>query len=202
MKRCAILFVVLLLLSALLVNCRGRGESPIPGVGKKGGGNLEFDNADELLLTDNEVKSFIKAFPDFKKTMEEEGEKLKGHDPKNIYSSYKTGKKALKSLEKINKVLKPYGFTFDSYMQTYAKIAGTFGYTMALEAKKLAKGEIENMKSLLDNPNIPEDQKEEIRESLKELEKMDDSEEAKAYKKNMKIIKKYEDDLKDLFESF
>jgi hypothetical protein len=192
--------VVLLLLSALLVNCRGRGESPIPGVGKKTGEKLEFDDTDELLLTDNEVKSFIKALPEFKEAVEKEGEKLKGLDADNIFSAYKSGKKAMKSLKKVNKVLAPYGFTIETFMKTYAKIAGTFGYMMAIEAKKLAKGNIENMKSLLDNPNIPEDQKEEIRESLKELEEMDDSEEGKAYRKNIKIINKYEDELKELFK--
>ena len=71
---------------------------------------------------------------------------------------------------------------------------------MGLEKKKMATDNIEAMKKMLDTPNLSEEDKEEIRESIKELEEEDDSEEAKAYKKNLKILEKYEDDLEVIFE--
>lgn len=200
MKKFALLFVLLLLVSGLFVECRRGEETPAPGIGKKIGSKLKFDNTEELLITENEVKAFIKAYPDFIETAEKEGEKLKGIGGKDLLKAMRGGRQALKSVKKINKVLKPHGFTIESYMKTYAKIFGTYGYMMGLEAKKLAKGNIKSMKALLDNPNIPEEQKEEIREAIKELEKEDDSEEAKAYKKNIRIIKKYKEDLEALFK--
>lgn len=200
MKKFALLFVLLLLVSGLFVECRRGEETPAPGIGKKIGSKLKFDNTEELLITENEVKAFIKAYPDFIETAEKEGEKLKGIGGKDLLKAMRGGRQALKSVKKINKVLKPHGFTIESYMKTYAKIFGTYSYMMGLEAKKLAKGNIKSMKALLDNPNIPEEQKEEIREAIKELEKEDDSEEAKAYKKNIRIIKKYKEDLEALFK--
>jgi len=200
MKKFALLFVLLLLVSGLFVDCRRGEDTPAPGIGKKIGRKLEFDNADDMLLTDKEVKAFIKAYPDFMKIAEKEGEKLKGIGGKDLLKAMKGGRQALKSVKKINKALKPHGFTIESYMKTYAKIFGTYGYMMMGETKKLAKGNIKSMKALLDNPNIPEEQKEEIREAIKELEKEDDSEEAKAYKKNIRIIKKYKEDLENLLK--
>lgn len=200
MKKFALLFVFLLLVSFIFVDCKRGGDSPIPGIGKKIGKKLEFDNTDDLLVTENEVKSFVKAHPVFMETAKKEGEKLEGLAGKNVLKAMKGGRQAIKSVNKINKALEPYGFTIETYMKTYGKIFGTYAYMMGLEAKKLAKGNIKSMKAMLDNPNIPEEQKEDIRESIKELEKEDDSEEAKAYEKNIKIIDKYKDDLDNLLK--
>lgn len=200
MKRLTWILVILLLSSVLLVNCR-RGDSPAGGIGKKITEKLEFDETDELELTEKEVKAFIKAFPAFKEVAEKEGEKLEGLSKKGVFGAMKGGKEALKSAEKINKVLKPYGFTMETFLQTFGKIMGTYGYTMALEAKKLAKDNVEAMKKMLENPMVSDEEKEEIRESIEELEKEDDSEEAKAYKKNVKILEKYQDELEEVFEA-
>jgi hypothetical protein len=199
MKRLTSIFIVLLLASLLLVSCRG-GDSPAGGIGKKGTEKLEFDNADELELTESEVKAFIKAFPAFKEAAEKEGEKLEGISKKGVLGAMKGGKEYLKSAEKLNKVLKPYGFTMDTFLATFGKVMGTYGYKMGLEMKKMAKDNIEAMKKMLDNPSLSEEEKEEIRKSIKELEEEDDSEEAKAYKKNLKILEKYEGELEVIFE--
>ena len=199
MKRLTWIVVILLFASLMLVGCRG-GDSPAGGIGKKGTEKLEFDDADELELTEKEIKAFIKAFPAFKETAEKEGEKFEALSKKGFFGAMKTGKEALKVQKKFNKVLKPYGFTFESFTMTFAKVMGTYGFMMGLEAKKLAKDNIEAMKKMLDNPMLSEEEKEEIKESIEELEKMDDSEEAKAYKKNIKLLEKYKDELDKLFE--
>jgi hypothetical protein len=199
MKRFAWVLVILLLSSFLLVNCR-RGDSPAAGIGKKVTEKLEFDDTDKLELTEKEVKAFIKAFPDFKEAAEKEGEKLESISKKGVLGGIKGGREYMKSAKKLNKVLKPYGFTMDTFLQTFSKVMATYGYKMSLEAKKLAKDNIGAMKKMLDNPMLSEEEKDEIRESIKELEEMDDSEEAKAYKKNLKILEKYEDELEIVFE--
>ena len=199
MKRLTWILVILLLSSFLLVNCK-RGDSPAGGIGKKVTEKLDFDETDELELTENETKAFIKAFPAFKEVAEKEGEKLGALSKKGIFGAMKGGKQALKSAKKLNKALKPYGFTMETFLQTFGKIMGTYGYTMALEAKKLGKDNINAMKKMLDNPMLSEEDKKEIKETIKELEKVDDSEEAKAYKKNIKILEKYKDEIDKLFE--
>ena len=199
MKRFIILFTVLFLISSLFVGCRRAAESPVEEVTRKTEGKTEFSDTDDVLLTEKEVKAFIKAHPVFVEVAKKEGEKFEGID-KNVFKALKGGRQAVKSVKKINKALKPYGFDMESFMVTYGKIMGTVAYKMGLEAKKLAKGNIKSMKDLLDNPNIPEDQKESIRESIEELEKEDDSEEAKAYRKNIPILEKYKVDLEMLFK--
>ncbi len=199
MKRLTWILVILLLSSFLLVNCR-QGDSPAGGLGKKKTERLEFDESDELELTEKEVKAFIKAFPAFKEAAEKEGEKLESISAKGPLGAMKGGKEYLKSAEKLNKVLKPYGFTMESFLQTFGKVMATYGYSMSLEAKKLAKDNIGAMKDMLDNPMLSDEEKEEIKESIAELEKEDDTEEAKAYKKNMKLLEKYDDELEVVFE--
>lgn len=199
MKRLTWILVILLLASFLLVNCR-RGDSPAGGIGKKITEKLEFDDTDELELTENEVKAFIKAFPAFKKAAEEEGEKLESISKKGPVGAVTGGRQYVKSAKKLNKVLKPYGFSMESFLQTFGKVMASYGYKMTLETQKLAKENIGEMKKMLDNPMLSEEDKDEIRESIKELEEMEDSEEAKAYKKNLKILEKYDDELQVVFD--
>ncbi len=197
MRKVALILVILVLIPLALVNCRGKGDSPIPGVGKKIGEKLDFDDTDDLVLTEKEVKAFIKAFPVFKETIEKEGEKLEDIG-KGLFKTMKGGREALKSMKKLNKVLKPYGFTMETFMKSYAKIFGTFGYMMGMEAKKLAMDNVGAMKKMLDNPALSAEEKKEIEESIKELEKGDDTEEARVYKKNMRILEKYKKELEDI----
>ena len=199
MKRFAWILVILLVVSLLLVGCR-RGDSPASGIGKKVTGKLEFDDVDDLEQTDKEIKAFIKAFPVFKETAEKEGQKLDALSKKGLFGTMKGGKEALKVQKKFDKVLKPYGFTFEAFAMTLAKVMATYGYSMGLEAEKLAKDNIETMKKMLDNPMLSDEEKEEIRESIEELEKGEVSEEMKAFKKNAKVLKKYKDELEELFE--
>ena len=199
MKRFVILFTVLFLISSLFVGCRRAAESPAEEVTGRTEGKVEFSDTDDVLLTEKEVKAFVKAHPVFTEVAKKEGEKFEGMD-KNVFKALKSGRQAAKFVEKINKVLKPYGFDMESFMVTYGKIMGTVTYQMGLEMKKLGKGNIKSMKDMLDNPNIPEDKKESIREAIEELEKGDDSEEAKAYEKNIAILEKCKVDLKELFK--
>ncbi|MCK4396865.1 hypothetical protein KAW96_09785 [candidate division WOR-3 bacterium] len=199
MKKFALLFVFLLLVSFIFVDCRRGGDSPIPGVGKKIGKKLEFDDTDDILLTEKEVKAFIKAYPVFKATMEKEGEKFKGAD-KNILRAMRSGRQVVKYVKRINKVLKPYGFDMESFMKTFIKVQTSHAYMLMGGMDKLMEENIKRMKETLKDPNMPDEVKEEIRESIKEMEEQMESEEAKANKKNAEILEKYKDDLEELFK--
>lgn len=200
MKKFALLFAFLLLVSFIFVDCRRGGDSPVPGIGKKIGKKLEFDDTDDLLVTENEVKSFVKAYPVFMEIAKKEGEKLEGLAGKNVLKAMKSGRQAIKSVNKINKALKPYGFDMESFMKTFIKVQASHAYMMMGGMDKLMEENIKRMKETLKDPNMPDEAKEEIRESIKEMEEQMESEEAKAHKKNAEILEKYKDDLKELFK--
>jgi len=201
MKKFTYLFVIFILFSFLLVNCR-KGESGTPAEEseKKTAEEVKSSDADDLLLTDKEVKSFIKAYPVFKKATEKAGKKFEGKEPKSVLGAMKTGKDAQKYYKRLNADLKPYGFTTESFMETYGKVMGSYSMMMMGDIDKLYDSQIKNLKETLKTPNIPDETKKEIKESIKELEEQKNSEESEAFKKNIDILKKYEEELKELTE--
>lgn len=199
MKKFALLIVLLFLISLLFVGCRRGEKSPVEEAGERIEEKLKVSEAEDLLLTEKEVKAFIKAYPVFKATMEKEGEKFKGAD-KNILRAMRSGRQAVKYVKRINKVLKPYGFDMESFMTTFVKVQASHAYMMMGGMDKLMEENIKRMKETLKDPNMPDEVKEEIRESIKEMEEQMESEEAEAYKKNAEILEKYKDDLKELFK--
>jgi hypothetical protein len=196
MKRFTFFVVLFLILSFLLVGCGGGQDSPSEEPSGKIEEKVKAKDMDDFLLTEKEIKSYLKAAPAYVKVMKELSEKYEGISTKNVMRGAVAAKKALRE---INSTLKPYGFTMESFFVVQTKVLGTYGYMMGLEAKEQAKKNIPQLKKMLNNPNITEEQKEDIKKSIEELEKEDDSEEAKAYRKNMKIVKEYKDKLDDLF---
>lgn len=191
MKRFTFFIVFFLIFSFLLVGCGGGQDSPADEPSSKE--DVKTEDAEDLLLTEKEVKSYLKAAPAYVKVMKELSEKYEGINTKNVMRGAVAAKKALRE---INSTLKPYGFTMESFFAVQAKVLGTYGYMMGLEAKKQT---LPQLKEMLNNPNIPEEQKEEIKESIKEMEEVEDTEESKVYRKNMKIVKEYKGKLDDLF---
>jgi hypothetical protein len=189
MKRFMFLSVLLLLASFLATGC-GKGEE------KAGETSTEKriekkEEVESLYLTEKEVKAFIKAFPVFAEITRKKGEEVEPLTEREDLVSGVRFAGALKEYqEEIDAALKDYGFTLESFSAVHVKIMGAFVYGQM-------QGATEEMKKLLDNPNIPEEQKEEIRKSLKETE---ESEEAKASKKNWEIVKKYKSEIENLFK--
>ncbi len=173
-----------------------KGAKESPGAQKSSEEKTEEKTkAKDLSLTEKEVKSFVNALPafiEFAKSKEKEitamvekEKSISGLEVANEYIEYK---------EEIDKVLGKYGFNLESFSSTYAKVMSTFAYGQM--DKAIGAGG-ENMKKMLDNPMIPEKEKEEIRKNLKEYE---ESEEMKACKGNWEIVEKYEDEIKEILE--
>ncbi len=198
MKQFKSLVVLFFLLSFAITSCKGDKKT-------KGAGETSAEQkiegeteSEDILLTEKEVKAFLEAFPvftEFVNQKEQEVERLP--DSKNVLTAMKTGHAFMKYKEELDKILKAYGFTTESFVSTHVKVMGTFAYMQLDEARKAAK---ENMQEMLNNPNISEAQKNEIKNELKELEKSEETKEIADYKENCKIVTKYQDEIKRLFE--
>jgi len=112
-------------------------------------------------------------------------------DKEDLLSGMKFAGELKEYKEEIDAALKDYGFTLESFGATHNKILGAIVYGQM----ESATGEM--MKKMLDNPNVPEEQKEEMRKSLKETE---ESGEMKASKENWKIVEKYRSEIENLFK--
>jgi len=188
MKRFMFLSVLLLLGSFVLTGCKGDKKADETSAEKKIEAKEEAEN---LLLTEKEVKAFIKAFPVFVEiTKQKEKEIGPLADKEDLLSGMKFAGELKEYKEEIDAALKDYGFTLESFGAAYAKVMGAFFYGQM-------GGANEAMKKLLDNPNVPEEQKEEIRKNLKETE---ETKEMKALKENWEIVKKYKGEIENLFK--
>jgi len=189
MKRFMFLSVLLLLGSFVLTGCKGDKKADETSAEKKIEAKEEAEN---LLLTEKEVKAFIKAFPVFVEiTKQKEKEIGPLADKEDLLSGMKFAGELKEYKEEIDAALKDYGFTLESFGATHNKILGAIVYGQM----ESATGEM--MKKMLDNPNVPEEQKEEMRKSLKETE---ESGEMKASKENWKIVEKYRSEIENLFK--
>jgi type III secretory pathway component EscV len=196
MRKFTFLALLLLLGSFLLTGCKGK-ESTAEG-GEETSTEKQVEKASEEenpLLTEKEVVAFIEAFPVFVKiTKKAEKEIDPLSDKKNLVSGMRVAGKFQQYAEELDAGLKDYGFTFETFSATYAKVMAAFAFGQMNEAMESSKVQ---MKQMLDNPNIPEEQKEEIREGLKEME---ESEEMKAAKENWKIVEKHKDELIEILQ--
>ncbi|MEO0293946.1 MAG: hypothetical protein ABIN61_06985 [candidate division WOR-3 bacterium] len=158
---------------------------------------IEKEEFKDLLLNEKEVKSFIKAFPVAKRIMKEKEESLEDlFSNKTILLKISNLEKNL--LKELDKALRKYGFTGESFFKTSYKILGCFTYMQIEESQK---ENIKNMEKLLDNPNISKRQKAEIEKDLKELKGLEETDEMKAHKENWKILGKYKEEISKLFSS-
>ena len=191
MKKFVFLSVLFLIVCFLSSGC-GKGEE------KAGETSAEKkiekkEEAEDLLLTEKEVIAFIDAYPVFveiTKKKEKDIEPLA--DKENLLSGVRFAEEFREYAEEIEGALAEYGFTLESFGATHGKILSAIVYNQ-MEA---ATGEM--MKNMLDNPNVPEEQKEELRKSIKEAE---ESEEMKATKENWKVVEKHMSELENLFKA-
>jgi hypothetical protein len=199
MKKLMFLLVLLLIGVFAITSCK-KGEKKAAQVEEKSTeqkikGKVE---AKDLLLTEKEVQSFIKAYPVFVEICKKHGEKIEGlSDKKNLMSDMRILDQYGEYKEEIEGALKKYDFTFESFGATFGKIMGTLVFG---ETNKALGESSEGMRQMLDNPLIPKESKEDIKKNLKELEEYGKTEEGKTFKENWKIVEKYEGELKALFE--
>jgi len=182
--------VLLLLVGFLMTGCKGEKSA---GAKEEASAKKKVEKASEevnLKLTEKELIAFMKAYPVFVDITRKKGKEVEPLAEKdNLLSGMKMAGELKEYAEEVDKALKDYGFTLESFSAVYAKVMSAFAYGKMSEAMDKSK---KQMKQMLDNPNMPEEQKEEIREGLKELE---ESEEMKASKENWKIVKKHEEEL-------
>ncbi|MEO0292797.1 MAG: hypothetical protein ABIN61_01065 [candidate division WOR-3 bacterium] len=201
MKRFIFLSVVLFLSVFASIGC-GKKKEKTKGteetrIYEKKGQKAETK---DLLLTEKEVELFIKACPTFIEICKRHGKKIENWaeaGDKNLFADMRILEEWREYKDEIDRELKGYGFTFESFFETYSKIISSFFYGQMGQSMGMVR---EEMKKMLENPNIPEEQKQEIRESLKNLEKEEETEETKALRKNWEVVKKYEKEIKKIFE--
>ncbi len=190
MKRFMLLFVLFVIVCFLATGC-GKGEEKAGETSAKKQVESK-EKAEDLLLTEKEVIAFIDAYPVFveiTKQKEKEVEPLA--DKRSPLSGMKFAEEFKEYAEEIEGALEKYGFTLESFGATHNKILGAIVYSQM----ESATGGM--MKKMLDNPNVPEEQKEEIRKNLKETE---ESEEMKACKANWEIVEKHKSQIEKLFK--
>jgi type III secretory pathway component EscV len=192
MKKLVFLSLVLLLAFFVLTGCKGEKKEKEADVSteKK---IEEKEEAENLYLTEKEVKAFIEAFPVFveiTKKKEKEVEPLT--DREDLLGGIKFAGEIKEYKEEIDAALKDYGFTFESFASAYGKVFSAVAYGEMAKAFEQAG---EGMKQMLDNPLLSEEEKEEIRKNLEEAKEAKESEEMKACKENWKIVQKYEDEI-------
>lgn len=189
MKRFMFVFVLFLLVGFLAAGCKGKEKAGKSG--ETGAGGKPEKQTEDLLLTEKELTNFIDAYPVFieiTKQKEKEVKPLAGN--KNPLRGVQFVEEFKEHVEEIEAALGKYDFTLESFGATYNKVLGAIVYSQM----ESATGEM--MKKMLDNPNVPEEQKEEIKKSLKETE---ESEEMKATKENWEIVKKHKSEIEELF---
>jgi hypothetical protein len=191
MKRFMLVPLVLLSVVFLTTGCGGKGDETSGETSSEK--NIEKqEEVENLYLTEKEVKAFIKAYPVFVKITEKKKEDIEPlADKEDLISGMKITSEFNEYAEEIDAALKDYGFTLESFSAAYGKIMAAYAYG------QMAGAAGEMMKKMLENPNVPEEQKEEIRKSMKEAE---ESEEMQASKANWEIVKKYQEEIENLLK--
>lgn len=187
-KRIGVLQVFLCLFILNVGGCKKEMETTETNVPKITIEQVRFTDTGDILLTESEVKSFIKAVPEFREILKKEGQEFKG---RQVFSTAVIQNKSPGSVKEINNVLKSYGFNLEGLVSTYGKITGTYNHMMKLQSNKSYRTDIRRMKDLLEKPYIPEEQKEQMKELIKEMEEEDKTEEARAYRRNTTVVLKY-----------
>ncbi|HDR91204.1 MAG TPA: hypothetical protein ENN75_03025 [candidate division Zixibacteria bacterium] len=129
-------------------------------------------------LNQRRIDKFIREFPIFQAVIEAKGDEIdKSKD------DFSKGMKSLSSLSNIDKDLRAAGIDnpAEFYLTMIEVSAGMFYLafeTQMAEAKKGMSEQVEIMKKQLDDPNIPEEQKEMLREAIEGLsgDDIDDAE--------------------------
>jgi type III secretory pathway component EscV len=198
MKKFMSLLLLLLVVSFTMTGCKREKKAKEAGKTSAEQKIEEKTEAEDLLLTEKEVKAFLKAFPVFVEiTRQKEKEVKPLTEKEDLMSGVKLVGEFREYKEELDGALKEYGFTYESFALTYGKVRSTVAYR---QMEKVFEETGEGMKKMLDNPLIPESEKGEIRKSLEEAKESEESEEMKACKENWKIVKKYEEEIIKMME--
>jgi len=198
MRRFMFVPLLLLLVGFLITGCKGEKSA---GAKEEASAEKKVEKASEEenpKLTEKELIAFMKAYPVFVGITKKKGEEIEPLAEKdNLLSGMKMAGELKEYAEEVDKALKDYGFTLESFSTAHGKVMSAFVYGTMSEAMKTSSAE---MKKMLDNPDIPEESKEEIRKSLQEMEETEKSEEMKVNKENWEIVTKHQEELKKIFE--
>ena len=147
-------------------------------------------------LSEMEIQKFLKTFPMVKDDMEKAGKEFEGEgEADDIMSALGQMGKMNVEVAGLDAKLKAAGTSWEEFFATYAKVLMAAGASAMVEQK----GELEKAKQELDDPNIPEAQREMMKgmlEGLDEQFKVFD----KVPQQNIDLVKKYWKDLENIFD--
>jgi hypothetical protein len=172
------------------------------------GGKMSEEEIENYRLTDADVEKYIEDFPKLAKDFKELGETIE-----------KTPGESLKGLalmtgsEKIKAGLRAMGWNPpEKFFAVHRAIWMTISYNNMRRATEDVSGHIEEnkkeMEEMLNDPNIPAEQKRQIRESLKEMESsheqlqkhMRELEKSGELEHNAMVVERHMDELNRMLE--
>jgi hypothetical protein len=147
-------------------------------------------------LTEAEIQQFIKVFPVVKEEMEKAGKELEAEGgADDVLSALGQMATINKEVAGLDAKLKTAGMSWEGFYTAMTKVLMAAGASALMEQKE----EIAEAKAQLNDPNIPEAQKEMMKQAFESLD-----ETMKVYEKvpeqNVKLVKKYWEDLDRIFE--
>ena len=160
---------------------------------------VEPKGAEEIAyasLSEAEIQQFIKVFPMVREEMEKAGKdfEMEG-EAGDVLSALAQMATINKDVAGLDARLKAAGMSWEGFYTTMSKVLMAAGASAIMEQKD----EIAEAKAQLNDPNIPQAQKEMMKQAFESLD-----ETMKLYEKvpeqNVKLVKKYWDDLDRIFD--
>jgi hypothetical protein len=149
-------------------------------------------------LSEGELQKFMKAFPAAKDEIEKSGKEFKGSDD-NIESWIGQFANVNKEVAGLDAKLTAAGMPWNEFWPAFAKTwTASIAIMMEKEMGEMEEGMAE-IKKQLDDPNIPDAQKDMMKAALgamEEMKKIGD----KVPQENKDVVKKHWDELSKLFE--
>ncbi|MGC8894258.1 MAG: hypothetical protein ACP5QG_05360 [candidate division WOR-3 bacterium] len=171
------------------------------------GGEMSHEEMEKYRLTDADVEKYIRDFPKLAKDFKELGESIEKTPGKPM-----KGLATLVGSEKMMAELRAMGWNPpEKFFAVHYAIMMSTSYNAMKAGMEELPGDLgeskKQMEQLLNDPNIPPDQKRQIRESLKEMDKVQEqmNEQIKELEKNTEIrhnagvVERHMDDLERMF---
>jgi protein subunit release factor A len=200
-------YLTLVLISVFLVLMCGAPEGPEPG--EKIGENIGYGT-----LAEGELQKFMKAMPVFKVEVEKLDKEWEALDsPSNMGAWLGQFSKANQDIAELDAKLTAAGMPWNEFWPAFSKtmtafIATTLEQSMTemKEEIKAKEAEIAEMEAKLQDPNVPDQEKESIKVTLEMMKTMQTSIEetdalyANVPQANKDLIQKHWDELNKLME--
>jgi len=172
------------------------------------GGEMSQEEIENYRLTDADVEKYIKDFPKLADEFEELGESIEKTPGKPL-----KGLTAMTGSEKMMAELRAMGWNPpEKFFAVHYAVWMGIAYNSMQAAMEEVPGDLgeskKQMEEMLNNPNIPPEQKRQIRESIKEMdraqeqmkEQMKELEKNGEVKHNAKVVERHMDDLTEMFD--